>query len=128
MPKNLKRFYGKGTLHFITCSCYRRRPLLRSVRARNAFVRILGEVRSAYGFALVGDVVMPERVQGALGATPAVLVMNKFDLTADWEITPEMEQDLRGRGWEPVHSSAKTGEGVEEAFLTLSRAMLGRKP
>jgi small GTP-binding protein len=69
-----------------------------------------------------------ERVQGALGPTPAVLVVNKFDLAADWEVTPEMEQDLHGRGWEPVHSSAKTGEGVEEAFLALARAMLGQKP
>jgi small GTP-binding protein len=69
-----------------------------------------------------------ERVQVALGSTPAVLVMNKFDLAADWEVTPEMEQELHGRGWEPVHSSAKTGEGVEEAFLALARAMLGQKP
>ena len=69
-----------------------------------------------------------ERVQEALGPTLAVLVVNKCDLAADWEITPEMEQELRGRGWEPVHSSAKTGEGVEEAFQALARRMLGRKP
>ncbi len=69
-----------------------------------------------------------ERVQGALGATPAVLVVNKCDLAADWEVTPEMEQELCGRGWEPVHSSAKTGEGVEEAFQALAHLMLGRKP
>lgn len=69
-----------------------------------------------------------ERVQGALGSTPAVLVVNKFDLAADWEVTPEVEQELRGRGWEPVHSSAKTGEGVEEAFQALAHLMLGRKP
>ena len=62
MPKNLKRYYGHGHLHFITCSCYRRLPLLRSVRARNAFVRILGQVHSAYGFAVVGYVVMPEHI------------------------------------------------------------------
>ena len=43
-------------------SCYRRLPLLRSVRARNAFVRILDEVREQYGFAVVGYVIMPEHV------------------------------------------------------------------
>ena len=42
--------------------CYRRLPLLRSVRARNVFVQILGEVRDRYGFSLVGYVVMPEHI------------------------------------------------------------------
>jgi putative transposase len=62
MPRGLKRYYGKHDLHFITCSCYRRLPLLGSIRARNLFVKILGELRDSYGFALVGYVVMPEHV------------------------------------------------------------------
>jgi REP-associated tyrosine transposase len=62
MPKGLTRRYGQGHLHFITCSCYRRVPLLGSVRSRNIFVQILGEVRDRYGFALVGYVVMPEHI------------------------------------------------------------------
>ena len=62
MPKGLTRRYGQGHLHFVTFSCYRRLPLLGSVRARNAFVKILGEVRDRYGFALAGYVVMPEHV------------------------------------------------------------------
>ncbi|MGH9774819.1 MAG: REP-associated tyrosine transposase [Candidatus Acidiferrales bacterium] len=60
MPKNLKRYYGKDELHFITCSCYRRLPLLGSARARNTFVEVLRKVRDKRGFALVGYVVMPE--------------------------------------------------------------------
>ena len=59
MPKGLKRYYGQGDLHFITCSCYRRLPLLGTVRARNTFVKILGEVRDRFGFALAGYVLMP---------------------------------------------------------------------
>ena len=47
---------------FITFTCYRRLPLLRSVRARNAFVHVLGEVRDRYGFSTVGYVVMPELI------------------------------------------------------------------
>jgi putative transposase len=62
MPKRLKRYYGEGHLHFVTCSCYRRLPLLRSARAKNVLVRVLGEVRKSYGFALVGYVVMPEHI------------------------------------------------------------------
>jgi putative transposase len=62
MPKKLKRHYGKGDLHFITFSCYERRPLLNTVRARNLFTKVLGEVRERYGFRLVGYVLMPEHV------------------------------------------------------------------
>jgi putative transposase len=62
MPAGLKRFYGKGDLHFITFSCYRRLPLLKTTRARNLFVKELGRVRDATGFRLIGYVVMPEHV------------------------------------------------------------------
>ena len=62
MPKRLKRCYGSGHLHFITCSCYRRLPLLGRTRSRTVFVKILGEVRECHGFALVGYVVMPEHI------------------------------------------------------------------
>jgi len=62
MPHGLERRYGFAHLHFITCSCYRRQPFLRSARARDCFVQILGEVRTKFGFALVGYVVMPEHV------------------------------------------------------------------
>src|SRR6202521_1190590 len=62
MAHKLIRRYGRGHLHFITFTCYRRLPLLRSVRARNSFLQILGEVRDRYGFSLVGYVVMPEHI------------------------------------------------------------------
>lgn len=62
MPKGLRRYYGKGHLHFITFSCYRRLPLLKSARARDIFVRELAKVRNELGFRLIGYVVMPEHV------------------------------------------------------------------
>jgi len=62
MPAGLKRYYGRGDLHFITFSCYRRLPLLKSVRARDIFVKELGKVRDEMGFHLIGYVVMPEHV------------------------------------------------------------------
>jgi putative transposase len=62
MPKDLKRIYGLGHLHFITFSCYRRLPLLATPLARKEFVRALGEVRNQYNFLLIGYVVMPEHV------------------------------------------------------------------
>jgi len=62
MPKGLRRRYGQRHLHFLTCSCYRRWPLFASVRSKNLFVKILGEVRDRYGFSLAGYVVMPEHI------------------------------------------------------------------
>ena len=54
MPRKLKRYCGHGHFHLITCSCYRRLPLLGRARARNEFVRRLGEVRAKYDFKVVG--------------------------------------------------------------------------
>jgi putative transposase len=63
----LKRFYGAGDLHFVTFSCYRRRPYLGTVHARNCFVRVLDQVRSRYRFLLLAYVVMPEHVHLLIG-------------------------------------------------------------
>jgi putative transposase len=38
-----------------------------SVRAKNVFVKILGEVRDRYGFALAGYVVMPNHIHLLIG-------------------------------------------------------------
>jgi putative transposase len=62
MRNPLRRYYGRGDLHFVTFSCYRRRSFLGTRRARDRFVKILEEVRSRNGFRLIGYVVMPEHV------------------------------------------------------------------
>jgi putative transposase len=78
MAHKLIRHYGRGHLHFITFTCYRRLPLLRSIRARNAFVQILGETRDRYGFSLVGYVVMPEHIHllisEPINGTPSTVI------------------------------------------------------
>ena len=58
----LQRFYGAGHLHFITCSSYRRMPLLRDARKRDQFLALLEQVRKRYRFVVVGYVVMPEHI------------------------------------------------------------------
>jgi putative transposase len=70
MPKGLKRYHGRGDLHFLTFSCYRRLPMLGTMRARNLFVRALGKIRERYKFLLVGYVVMPNHVHLLIGETP----------------------------------------------------------
>jgi len=78
MPKGLKRYYGRGDLHFLTFSCYRRLPLLGTVHARNVFVDALGKIRERYRFLLVGYVVMPEHVHLLIsessGGTPSLIL------------------------------------------------------
>jgi putative transposase len=59
---NLHRYYGAGDLHFISCSCYRRQPLLGSPRRRNLFLNVLEQMRKRYAFVVVGYVVMPEHI------------------------------------------------------------------
>src|SRR6202049_2344121 len=66
MANKLIRHYGRGHLHFITFRCYRRLPLLRSVHARNVFVKILDQVRDRVGFSLAGYVLMPDHIHWLL--------------------------------------------------------------
>jgi putative transposase len=62
MPSQLKRFYGHNDLHFVTFSCYERRPLLDTAAARNAILQVLAVMRERRKFLLVGYVVMPDHV------------------------------------------------------------------
>jgi len=62
MPMGLHRLYHTGHLHFITFSCYHRRPLLGSAQRRNLFLKIFEQVRHRYSFVVIGYVVMPEHV------------------------------------------------------------------
>ncbi|HEX4074178.1 MAG TPA: hypothetical protein VHX49_02130 [Candidatus Acidoferrales bacterium] len=59
MKHRLERRYGSRDLHFITCSCYHRLPLLGAKATRTLFLDILSDVRNRYDFALLGYVVMP---------------------------------------------------------------------
>jgi putative transposase len=60
MPSGLKRYYGGGDFHFITCCCYHRQPWLNSPQRRDLFVSLLEQARRRYRFVVVGYVVMPE--------------------------------------------------------------------
>jgi len=62
MTQGLRRFQQAGTFHFLTFSCYRRRPYLRSAAARDVFEESLECMRRRYAFVVVGYVVMPEHV------------------------------------------------------------------
>jgi putative transposase len=67
MPTGLKRYYGRGELHFVTFCCYQRRDFLATKRARDLFLCELKRVRREYGFRLVGYVLMPNHVHLLMG-------------------------------------------------------------
>lgn len=92
-------------------------------------------LRGAAGYLLVVDgtrratldkaLELRRRVEGELGSVPAVvLVLNKTDLADEWEIDESVMESLAVGNLTVIRASAKTGEGVEEAFLTLAAKMV----
>lgn len=94
----------------------------------------LSYVRDAAGYILVIDgsrgntldvaVSIQDRVQTNIGDLPFVVAINKADQRESWEIDASQLADLGARGWQLFETSAKTGEKVEAAFLTLASLML----
>ena len=62
MPRGLRRFQHTGDLHFLTFSCYRRKPSLGTPSARDRFEFSLEATRTRYNFHILGYVIMPEHV------------------------------------------------------------------
>ena len=63
-------------------------------------------------------------VQGAVGETPVVVALNKSDLTEQWALTDADAQAIRGDRLRVFTTSAKSGDGVEDAFLWLAEKMV----
>jgi len=92
-------------------------------------------LQGAFGYLLVADGTRPATLDKALaleqkarsevGALPFVFVVNKCDLVNDWQFDPALELQLIAKHWTILRTSAKTGEGVEEAFSQLTGKMLG---
>jgi len=91
-------------------------------------------LRGAAGFLVVADgtrretlgVVeeLIERVRQVEGDQPIEILINKADLADKWEIgDPELAK-LEENGRRIRKTSARTGEGVEDAFLALARSVL----
>src|SRR5580704_315718 len=62
MPWGLRHFQQSGQLHFLTFSCYRRRPHFTTPHSRAGFESSLERERQSYGLRVYGYVVMPEHV------------------------------------------------------------------
>jgi small GTP-binding protein len=92
-------------------------------------------LRGAAGYVLVADGTRPstldvalslrQRVETEYGSLPFVLLLNKNDLTDQWALGDDEIAGLRNDGWWVQSSSARTGEGVEDAFTDLAVRLTG---
>jgi small GTP-binding protein len=90
-------------------------------------------LRGAAGHLIVADGTQPESIEEALrmahevvaheGAVPLVFLVNKNDLSNLWRVSPAEIERLGADHGKPFVTSAKTGEGVEQAFVTLAEKM-----
>jgi putative transposase len=62
MTRGLIRYQQTGNFHFLTFSCFHRRPYLNTVAARQIFETCLESIRRRYQVVIAGYVVMPEHV------------------------------------------------------------------
>ncbi|MBD0326652.1 MAG: GTP-binding protein [Pyrinomonadaceae bacterium] len=91
-------------------------------------------LRGAAGYLLVADGTRQEtlyraleiqaRAQETIGPVPFLLLINKADLIEQWSIEEREMLALKEKNWHVIQTSAKTGAGVEEAFLALAQKMM----
>lgn len=94
-------------------------------------------LRGASGYLLVADgtrkdtlykaLALQTRAEETVGAVPFLLLLNKSDLAEHWQIESREQEALEERSWTILNTSAKTGQGVEEAFLALAEKMVAKK-
>jgi small GTP-binding protein len=94
-------------------------------------------LRGASGYLLVADgtrsdtlykaLALQTRAQETVGPVPFLLLLNKSDLADLWSISSRELEALKQKDWHVINTSAKTGQGVEEAFLTLAQRMVETK-
>jgi len=90
-------------------------------------------LRGSSGYVLVVDATRRETLhtalrlkataEGAIGAVPCILAVNKLDLV-DEATAESIRKELEGAQVDLWWTSAKTGAGVDEAFLALARKMM----
>ncbi len=91
-------------------------------------------VRGAAGYLLVADGTRPgtievaqsiqQRVEAEVGELPFVVLLNKRDLESLWSVSAEHIAALEWGGWTVQLTSARSGEGVEEAFQALAERVI----
>ena len=91
-------------------------------------------LRGAAGYMLVVDGTRKPTLESALGlyreidaafgSRPSIVLLNKTDLEANWELEDEELGLLAETKLPYVHTSAKSGAGIREAFAQLAREIV----
>ena len=91
-------------------------------------------MRGAAGYLIVADgtrrasleraISLKARIDERIGPVPFLLLINKVDLDDAWEIPDSDIEALSMKGWRILRTSAKTGQGVEAAFISLAASLL----
>lgn len=91
-------------------------------------------LRGAAGYFLVVDGTRRQTWQSAInlqkavttqiGEKPFIMLLNKADLREQWEIGKKLVEERLQNDWHIIHTSAKLGKGVEEAFTQLTTLLL----
>ena len=92
MPQGLVRLHDQNDTHFITFSCYQRRPYLSSPELRDTVEDALERTRSRYRFCVFGYVIMPEHVHALFTEPKRATVA---DVTKAWKLSVTLRQPLR---------------------------------
>jgi small GTP-binding protein len=64
------------------------------------------------------------RVEETIGKVPFIMMLNKWDLTDEWEIDAVEIDAIKQKNWIAIKTSAKTGQGVAEVFQTLAKKIM----
>jgi len=105
------------------------------IAGENGFHQIQGTyLRGMSGYILVVDKTRTSTLDIALNIqktvgqafqnVPYILLVNKMDLTGQWDVQESAIDKLHQEGWDVFRTSAKTGQNVEEAFNRLSVKLL----
>jgi len=91
-------------------------------------------LRGASGYLLVADGTrqltldtareLQKTSEGVIGRVPFILLLNKADLADEWRVDDRALWRMAEDGWAVIKTSAKTGAGVDDAFLKLAQRMV----
>lgn len=93
-------------------------------------------LKGAAGYLLVADgtrgstldsaVNLQHQTEQLIGVKPFALMLNKLDMTNEWELNQDQVNRLIGSGWPIINSSAKFDTGVNKAFQMLGEKLVGK--
>ena len=101
MPDGLIRLHRSGQAHFLTFSCYQRRPRLKQLHMEGTFLHALEQMRRRYAFFVFGYVVMPEHVHLLISEPPGETLPQAVQLLKTAVSIAARKQGGRKPGGEP---------------------------